>query len=525
MKRFFEKHNSEIFFVIALLIASFLYNYHQILSSRPSIIHQWRQADCLSITMNYYKENLGFFEPAIHWVGAGDGKTVSEFPIIYFTVAQLWKIFGYHEFIFRLVNLLIVFSGLFCMFKLLKKLLSGTFWAIAVTLFLFTSPILVYYSNNFTADAPAFGFALIGCYFYCKSLFSNKKKWFYISFIFFLLAGLVKITALMIFVAFFAIHIYIIVFQRKEKTWYRSASNLLPYFLVIALVFVWYSYAKYYNSHHVGGIFLQGILPIWDIDKEARKQIWMSFRKQLLPAYFNIKALYFVLSVFLCQFLFYRKINKFLFYTNILVFLGSIIYIILFYKVFNVHDYYLTNLLIFIPLPVIALLEMINREYPIYLNKVVFKATVVIAIGFLALNTSILTRMKYNTEDFLVRHNFIVSTDQINQLKYYHTYYSDHIKAFETITPYLRNIGLKRTDRVLSLSDGSPNITLYLMDQKGFTDFGYGDLTFSDRIEFFKNHGVKYLVIDSTLHNQNYLKPYIVKKIGSYKNIEIFKLK
>ena len=101
-------------FIFLLFIISWLYNYPGILSYPPYSIHAWRQADCLSFTLNFYKENLKFWEPAINGLGVdGQGRTVSEFPIIYYTVAQLWKIFGQHESIFRLINIAIVFFGLF----------------------------------------------------------------------------------------------------------------------------------------------------------------------------------------------------------------------------------------------------------------------------------------------------------------------------------------------------------------------------------------------------------------------------
>ena len=200
MKKLFATKPNLIFFAL-LLAVSLFYNYPSILSSRPYSIHQWRQSDCLSITMNYYKENTGFFEPAVHWVGAKDGKTVSECPLIYYSVAQLWKVFGYHEFIFRLLNILIVFTGLFCLFKLIQGIISDNFWSYIVAFLLFASPILVFYTNNFMADAPAFALALIGCCLMGKSYRQQKKAWYYLAFVFFLLGGLIKISSLIIFVA------------------------------------------------------------------------------------------------------------------------------------------------------------------------------------------------------------------------------------------------------------------------------------------------------------------------------------
>ena len=173
-------------FVCSIILVFFIYNYHKILLSGPYSIHQWRQADCLSITTNYYQEGMKFFEPSVHWCGAeGNGKTVSEFPLIYYFVAFLWKLFGKYEFIFRLVNLSIVFTGLFCLYKISEELLKDTFWAVFVPLFLFTSPILVYYANNFMADVPAFSLGIIGWYFFLKFYKHEKNIDLYFFMLFF----------------------------------------------------------------------------------------------------------------------------------------------------------------------------------------------------------------------------------------------------------------------------------------------------------------------------------------------------
>lgn len=528
MKNSFLKSNkTDLLFILLLLIVSLLYDYHNILTYRPYSIHQWRQTDCLSITMNYYKENRNFFEPAIHWVGEKDGKTVSECPLIYYSVAQLWKIFGYHEFIFRLLNILIVFSGLFCLYKLIYGLISDTFWSFIIPLLLFTSPILVYYSNNFLADAPAFGLSLIGCFFLWKGYAQQKKCWYYLSFVFFLLCGLIKISSLISFFAILLIHAYLVInSKKKEKCWFYKWYNLLPYFVVLFVIFLWYRFALDYNQKNISGIFLTGILPIWDIDISTRKNIWQSLQNDLVPAYFNKKALFVALSLFIALFIFYKKVNKWLFYLNVLVFLGIITYIILFFQAFTVHDYYLTNLLIFIPLPFITVLEMLKRSHPKIFNMSFIRAVALCGLLLLIYETSVINRMKYSTKDWLVKNNFVLSKETMDLWDWYHWNYSNHFKAYETITPYLRSIGIKRTDRIVSLPDESPNISLYLMDQKGFTGFGFDGIPFDQKMDIYQKYGAKFLVIDTStsLYKQDYLKPYINHKIGNYKNISIFKL-
>ncbi len=176
MLHFFK--NNYLFF-IGLLGLFFTYSFQDILFLRPQSIHQWRQADCLQIAHNYLTESWNFFSPSIHNYfsdGETSGKTAGVFPLLYFFVAIIWKIFGEHEFIYRIVTLSIFFGGLFALYNLLKKLLQNNFWALTVTFFLFTSPLLVFYSNNFLPNVPAFSFVLIGWYFFTSSTIHKKQS-------------------------------------------------------------------------------------------------------------------------------------------------------------------------------------------------------------------------------------------------------------------------------------------------------------------------------------------------------------
>jgi hypothetical protein len=258
----------------------------------------------------------------------------------------------------------------------------------------------------------------------------------------------------------------------------------------------------------------------------AIKDNWLSLRNDLIPAFFNKVALYFIFILFVGTLIFYRKVNKFLLFITVLVFLGIISYFILFYQAFTVHDYYLTNLLIFLPLPIVAILEMLKRNYGQIYHSRILKGFVICAVILLIYETTVITRIKYSVTDKIVKTNFVVGKGYSDMWSSYHFDYKNHFKAYETITPYLRKIGLKRTDRVLCLPDGSINISLYLMDQKGFTAFGYSDLPFDQRMELYKNNGVKFLISDSTFFiNTPYLQSYIQSKIGNYRNINIYKLK
>jgi len=198
------------------------------------------------------------------------------------------------------------------------------------------APILGFDTTRFLTGAAALGLAMIASYFYWKAFSLEKKKWYWIAFFFFLLAGLIKLSSLMMFFAFLVIQIYILIFRQKEKSWFNQPVLLVPYFVVAVVIFAWYSYARYYNSHNLAGLLLQGILPIWTMDGAVRSAIWTSFHKEMLPSFFSETALYINLANFLSLFVFLKKMNRYLFFLNLLMFLGAIGFILLFFQVFNV---------------------------------------------------------------------------------------------------------------------------------------------------------------------------------------------
>ena len=105
-----NKH-AKILFIVLLFAVSFLYKYHQIAFKRPQSIHKWRQSDCASLALNYYQGGMKFFQPETHNLtsdGGTSGKcSTSEIPLLYYSVAVLYKIFGYHDWVYRIFNTLL----------------------------------------------------------------------------------------------------------------------------------------------------------------------------------------------------------------------------------------------------------------------------------------------------------------------------------------------------------------------------------------------------------------------------------
>ena len=168
------KFKREYLLVIALIGISFLYGYHIIAFHPPYSTHQWRQTDGLSIALNYHKEGMNFLEPKMHFQYSEQGRAIGEFPIIYYLNAAIWKFTGQSYFTARLLNLLLVFAGLLALYKTIYLIIKSQFTALFIPLFVFSSPLIAFYSNNFPVNVPALSIVFICWYFFVR-YFQDKK--------------------------------------------------------------------------------------------------------------------------------------------------------------------------------------------------------------------------------------------------------------------------------------------------------------------------------------------------------------
>ncbi len=340
---YFPKYSILLFLVIFTGLF-FYYSYHNILFFRPQGLHQWRQSDCLSLTYNYFHNGNNFFKPSIHnLAGDGSGRTATDFPLIYFLVAQLWKIFGAKEYLYRLVVMLIMFTGLAMLFKTAEQLLKDSIWAMLLVLVLFSSPTLVFYTNNFLMDIPALGLIFVAWYFVYKFLSTQRNINIYLALLFFLIAGLLKISALLSFIAFFIIYLYDLLCKKDgsaTKLFPRGKNYLIPFLSVFFLIAFWYVYAHIYNQYNNKGYFLIGILPVWDVSEDTFARMMDAIRYHIRDDYFHPRLSLVLVLCWLTIVTFYKRINRLLIAMVLLTSFGMTLYLILFFQALESHDYY-----------------------------------------------------------------------------------------------------------------------------------------------------------------------------------------
>ncbi len=532
MKRtssYFPKYSAFLLTLLFVLVA-FVYGYHNTIDNKPSSIHQWRQADCWSYAVNYYHEGMQFFKPTLHYINESEtGHVVAELPLTYYIAAGLWVLFGQHAWLFRGLNIVIVFAGLLAFFKLAERLLKHSFWAAILTLLLFTSPILVFYTNNFLTDAPAFGLSLLG--FYCFYIFyeSGRLKPLYLANIFFMLAIMLKTSAGILFAGICAIFIMEVFFKISIKPNTRLFTNpkqqFIPFVITLFVVLAWYMYASWFNEKHDGPYFLLSILPIWHMDYASINQISRSLNENLIYQFFNVYTFVMVLGMFFWLLINWEKAPRFLTYIMVFTALQCIIFLLLFFRVFDVHDYYLLNLLVFMAVVPLAFFRYLKENHPKRLNNKRIQLFFLIVLLFNVYYAAQKNSIKYHAKQEAWHYSFLNRNNELEYWRWFHWYYDSYLKAYDSVTPYLRSLGIGRNDRVISLKDPSPNVSLALMDVKGVTNF-YRRYESPDDIQFEIDRGASYLIINKEqLLNEDYLKPFLNYKMGQYKQIEIFDLR
>lgn len=494
-------------------------------------MHLWRQTDCLSIAKNYYDHGMNFFKPEIH-NQLGDngtsGYSAGELPLLYYSAAVLWKIFGVHEWIYRLLVLVISFVGFFALYRTISKLLKDNFWGAVGAFLIFTSPILAYYSVSFLTNLPALSFSFIGWYYFLRFYESKQEKYFFISSAFFALAALLKIPEslnYLIIVAIYFLELSTNIFKKREIYFFPNPKkSALAILLFFCSVFSWYIYAKYFNDIHNGKYTFNDIWPIWRMTPDQIKNVYDFVTKIMMYQIYHNSIFYFMILALLVFILSYNKINKFFLAATTLFFLGSCAYLILWFNALDAHDYYLINLFVFPAFIFLTLMFFVQKEFPSFFTskKIKILASLFLVLNILYCSSNI--KMRYWLGDNNTQ--FFATDYEKGYWWYTNDHYKAQIEALNSIETYNRSLNISENDKVICIPDPSINISLYLMNQKGYTDYGFNEYQGANRLNFAIRNGAKYLfVLNDEILKQEYLQEFTKTKIGEYKNVKIFDLR
>ncbi len=500
-------------FVVVILLMSLIYNYDEVVKMRPTSMHQWRNSVSASMALNYYYEGE-FLHPRTHNMQADDFSSdvsVVEFPLFYYIVGKLYHIFGPHEWVYRLLNILVGFTGLFFLYLLGLRLFKNILYALFLPVVIFSAPIFIYYINNFILDATTLAMGFVAFYYFYRFYERGKISNFIITMLILAIAGLMKTPALLLYFAIAGVFIIELLFKLKfranGKLFEKWGIALLAFSGVMIMIISWYAYSKYYTDQHGGVVSPVEIRPIWILGKDSIAAIKEAMEKRLWNGNYHASIVLFIaLALFIHNLIFWKRYNRLLSTLSVLLVLGGTAFTLFFFRSMLQHDYYQLNNLIILAVVFLNFFLYVKKHHPGIFQSLYSKIVLIIFMGYM-----------------------IYAANNRIQKEYYGGWYMDYTwehynNRYDHITPYLRSLGIDRYDKVYVTFDPSINISLYLMDQKGFTDFHRRDSSFSKNFSLYREKGLQYLIIGDYDRPDVPLSTLGVDSIGAYNGVGIYRV-
>ncbi len=465
---------SGLLFIILILGLFFFLGLDKVFFLGPTGIHFMRQTDSLSFASQYFNNGFNFFTPQLYNLKNIDGKAACEFPIIYYLTSIIYYFIGKKVFILKLLHLIIVYIGVYFVYKLSYQILKDYIYAILVTLFLFTSTVFNYYSFNYLPDSAALGFVLIGWYYIFEYNNNSKQKSLLISLLFFTLGGLIKVTYLInpLAIIFFSL---ITLFVKKTSFGKNQERKyIIKYGLIsVVIVAIWNIYMIIYNAANDSNSFNTSALPIWDLSKENISIVWLYINKYWYSKYLAESSFHVLFSALLLPIIAFRKSSFKLSLVTFILFLGTISYFILFYSQFRNHDYYF---LAFFPFVVIALLNGIKTLQNISMKPVIH-ITVKIIFAIIVISGINYSSMKLSNR-------FITEYDDFSRISF----------LIDENINEINKLGIEDDSKFIVAPDLCQNGGLFVLDKMGWNIQSTDSITV-DIINTYKIKGADYLLL------------------------------
>jgi hypothetical protein len=380
-----------------------------------------------------------------------NGITGLEFPIIQYIAAIFYKIFGFHDFIYRIIMGAIVFGGCFSVWKISEFFIQKTTHRYLIFTLWYSSPILTYYTFNYIPDIAAMSFTLMAWHQFFKYYFGIIPKNSINKYLLFTtFAGLLKVTFL---ISHFSI-LALLLLQKTQPDSFRvklilKPITILKFFIPFIFIAAWYGYANHLTVTNWNFHFLQKMNPaktFADLIENTRFAFDTWSSRIYLTTALMAMATFYVTSLIK-----YHQNLDILGWISVFLFGGFLAIFILFNGQFKHHDYYFTALF---PFAFFALLWL----YQIHIgNKLVF--TGIFAIASIIGLWTIPFYNAFHSKQILRR--------TFTKQDYYCQNVIDNIEDYSAVKDFIDQHLKSKTNEIWTAFDNSPNVSLYLLKRQG----------------------------------------------------------
>ena len=122
--------------------------------------HRWRAVTNADIARNFAERSMNIFYPQVNWGGAEQPFVGMEFPLMHWLLAVLYKVFGVHEVIGRLISIVFSLGTIWAVFALGTRLF-GVAAGRAAAFLMAVSPTAVFFGRILISDTPMLFFSVV----------------------------------------------------------------------------------------------------------------------------------------------------------------------------------------------------------------------------------------------------------------------------------------------------------------------------------------------------------------------------
>jgi hypothetical protein len=161
-----------------ILLTAFLCRLYHI-DHPPVDYHNWRQTQTLMVARNFAEGDMNLFRPSIDWRttdGPTDNGTVggTELQIVPWLTALLYRLFGIHHWVGRVVPIFFSLLGLFYFHRLVARFFDSTSATLG-TLLLSVSPMYLFFGRVQMPEPFVFALSFAALFYFDRCLCQGKK--------------------------------------------------------------------------------------------------------------------------------------------------------------------------------------------------------------------------------------------------------------------------------------------------------------------------------------------------------------
>lgn len=500
-----EKHPQFIFFI--LLIGAYWCGFvWEAIPKHPQSLHISAQCDRASIALNFYQEEMNILVPHIHNRMRGTGIAAAEFPIIQYAVACIYKVAGFNDSYYRLLVMLLFSIGYFFVWKISLYVSKNNITALLVSFLWLSSPTLLYYIPNFNPDPVSLGMIMITWYYFLQWQAQPKILFLIIIFFTACLAVLVKASAAISIVAMIALVVldFLRLLSPHKKSLISKKGLLLAALLLPAVVaYLWYSYASNLNASVYSEFFTLSTRLPQSIEQVSA--IWKSLKSNLLLHYYPPYFLVLIAPLHIVILILNKHIPRQLIWCTFLLAAGTISFFFLMFVAMEYHDYYIITLLPWTFFILLSLGTGITHyiKHSLKIQQITVIAGILLTVINFTYCYKILSSL-YSRESFFFQYAY---------------------EAFPEIKPLLEQHKVKPSDYVVTISDPSYDISLYLMNRHGFTVTNKKDINRVFHYLLTRNAKWLFTVDSRSLPELPIIERYFGQPIFVHKNISLYRPK